>query len=138
METGAFPPPAPKRRAKFILGTATIVLIVVGLVVWGLGRPGSTAFYMTTSEIVAMGDAAATSDYRVNGTVIPGSIDTEGLATTFEITDGGTEMTVVTDQPLPDTLKDRSEVVARGAFDGSRFVASEVLAKCPSKFKAKA
>lgn len=130
--------PSPKRRAKFVAGGAVIVLVVVGLVVWAMGRPDSTAFYMTTSELVAMGGAeAATGDYRVNGTVIPGTIASRGLETTFEITDGGTEMTIVTDRPLPDTLKDRSEVVARGTFDGTRFVASEVLAKCPSKFKAK-
>ncbi len=139
MENAGGAGPSGKRRAKFILGGTTIVLVVVGLVVWAMGRPDSTSFYMTTSELVAMGDAeAAAGAYRVNGTVIPGSTTSSGLRTTFEITDGGTEMTIVTDQPLPDTLKDRSEVVARGTFDGTRFVASEVLAKCPSKFKANA
>lgn len=130
---------SPKRRAKFLLGGAAAILVLVGLVGWGLGRPGSTAFYMTTSELTAMGNGVPTStDVRVNGTVVPGSIEAQGLTTAFTITDGGTEMPVVTEQPLPDAFKDRSEVVARGSFDGSRFLADEVLAKCPSKFKAKA
>jgi cytochrome c-type biogenesis protein CcmE len=30
------------------------------------------------------------------------------------------------------------DVVARGSYDGRIFTASQVLAKCPSKFKAKA
>jgi cytochrome c-type biogenesis protein CcmE len=131
------PAPSPKRRAKFLIGGATIVIALIGLVVWGLGRPGSTAFYMTTSEVVAAG-AAPSGEYRVNGTVVPDSIEEDGLVTSFEITDGGTEMTIVTDQPLPDTFKPYSEVVALGSFTGDRFMASEVLAKCPSKFKAKA
>lgn len=134
----ASPPTSPKRRAKFAIGGAAIALIVVGLIVWALAQPGSTAFYVTTSELAAMDDAAlAAQSYRVNGTVVPGSIAANGLETSFDITDGGTQMTIVTDQPLPDTLKDDSEVVARGSLQGSRFVASEVLAKCPSKFKAK-
>jgi cytochrome c-type biogenesis protein CcmE len=45
-------------------------------------------------------------------------------------------MLVTTDQPLPDAFKDRSEVVARGSYNGDVFRASQVLAKCPSKFKA--
>lgn len=127
---------SPKRRAKFLIGGTAIVFTVVGLVVWGLNRPGSTAFYMTTSEVVAA--AATAGEYRVNGTVVPGTIETDGLVTTFQITDGGTAIEVTTDQPLPDAFQPRSEVIALGTYEGGRLVAGEVLAKCPSKFKAKA
>jgi cytochrome c-type biogenesis protein CcmE len=74
----------------------------------------------------------------VNGKVVPGSIQNEGLETTFTISDGETDLTISTDRPLPDTLVDEADVVALGRLDGGTFVASEVLAKCPSKFKAKA
>lgn len=132
-------PPSPKRRAKFLVGGTLIALILVGLVVWALGRPGSTSLYRTTSELATAGTAPlAAGSVRVNGTVVPGSIESQGLITSFQITDGGTELTVTTDQPLPDAFQDGSEVVATGTYDGSRFAASEVLAKCPSKFKAKA
>ena len=128
--------PAPQRRAKFLIGGAVIVLAVVGLIAWAMTRPNSTAFYMTPSEVLAAGPATA-SDFRMNGKVVPGSIEREGLETTFLVSDGDSEVSVVTDRPLPDTFQDRSEVVARGTFDGNTFVATEVLAKCPSKFKAK-
>jgi cytochrome c-type biogenesis protein CcmE len=47
---------------------------------------------------------------------------------------------IVTDSPLPDAFysKDLVEVVALGTYDGRLFTATDVLAKCPSKFKAKA
>lgn len=127
--------PAP-RRAKFVVGGAVVALSLVALIGWALGRPSATSFYMTVGEIQAMGTTPAATEYRVNGTVVPGSIERRGLETTFDITDGRHDMAVATDQPLPDAFKNGSQVVARGAFDGHRFAASEVLAKCPSKFKA--
>lgn len=130
-------PPHSFGRAKFRIGGAIVALTVVGLVAWALGRPGSTAFYLTTSEMVARGPTTISEGYRVNGTVVPGSISQEGLETTFTVTDGKTELPVLTDRPLPDTFKDGSEVVVKGSFDGQGFTATEVLAKCPSKFKAK-
>ncbi len=131
-------PESSKRRAKFLYGGTFVVVAVVALVFWATNRPGATAFYLTPTEIQALGTTSADSTYRLNGTVVPGSIQRDGLETTFRVTDGTTEVTVTTDRPLPDAFMDRSEVVARGAFDGETFVADQVLAKCPSKFKAKA
>ena len=85
-----------------------------------------------------MGTTPADEGYRLNGTVVPGSIEQDGLTTSFTVTDGSTDIDVVTEVAVPDTFKDRSEVVARGSFDGETFRAFEVLAKCPSKFKARA
>ena len=127
---------SPQRRAKFIIGGALIVVVLIGLIVWAMTRPGATPFYYTTTEVLAA--AGADDPLRVNGVVVAGSIEREGVTSTFTITDGETAIDVVTDQPLPDTLKDGSEVVALGRFDGSTLIASQVLAKCPSKFKAKA
>ena len=132
-------PVSHKRRAKFVIGAGVVLLTLIGLVVWAMNRPGSTSFYRTTSEIQALGESvSATSDYRVNGKVVPGSIDREGLTTTFELTDGATEITVVTEAEIPDTFRDESDVVAKGYYSSGTFTASEILAKCPSKFKAKA
>jgi cytochrome c-type biogenesis protein CcmE len=130
------PEGSPQRRAKFAIGGLVIFLTLVGLVVWSMTRPGSTAFYMTASEVVAAG--AFERDHRLNGTVIPGSIERDGLTTTFVVTDGAADVEITTDSPLPDAFRDRSEVVAMGTFDGDTFDAHQVLAKCPSKFKARA
>jgi cytochrome c-type biogenesis protein CcmE len=138
MEPTSSSPAGNKRRAKFIIGGGVVVLALVGLTVWAMARPGSTAYYKTTTEVQALGSAGSTQDVRVNGDVVAGSIQHDGLVTEFEITDGTTAMLVSTDQPLPDTFKEGSEVVARGRYDGDRFAATEVIAKCPSKFKAKA
>jgi cytochrome c-type biogenesis protein CcmE len=73
----------------------------------------------------------------VSGSVIDGTIQRSGLVTDFAITDGKARVTVETGQPLPSAFKAGANVVASGSFDGSTFHASEVLAKCPSKFQPK-
>lgn len=123
---------------RFAVGGLVVLVTLVGLVGWAMSRPGSTSFYYTTSELVALGPSADAQPYRVHGVVVPGSIERDGLVSTFVIGDGRVDITVTTEQPLPDTLKAGSEVVARGSFDGDVFAATEVLAKCPSKFKARA
>jgi cytochrome c-type biogenesis protein CcmE len=127
--------PAAARRTKFLVGAAVIFLTLAMLVGWAMGRPGSTSFYLTTSELSARGPLASSDTLRVNGRVVPGSLRREGLRSEFLLSDGKTEVRIVTSRPLPDTLKARSDVVAEGSFDDGRFHASQVLAKCPSKFK---
>ena len=136
---------SPKRRAKFAIGGGIIFLALAGLVVWAMTRPNATSFYYTTSELQSVPVAAGGEQYRVNGNVVPESVVRDGLRTTFDITDGTTPVTVVTSETLPDAFwtamdagSSEVEVVAEGTFDGSRFTASRVLAKCPSKFKARA
>ncbi len=136
---------SPKRQAKLVVGGGIIFLALVGLVLWAMTRQNATSFYYTTSELRAVSVAAGAEQYRVNGNVIPESVENDGLRTTFDITDGTTEVTVVTDEVLPDAFwtamaagSSEVEVVAQGRYDGSRFTATQVLAKCPSKFKAKA
>jgi cytochrome c-type biogenesis protein CcmE len=129
-----------KTSVKFYAGGAIIAVTVIGLVLWATNRPGSTAFYLTTSEVSQQGPTASAEEVRINGNVVEGTVNREGLETSFAITDGDTQVTVHTDRPLPDAFRDDAdtEVVARGSYNGEIFTASEVLAKCPSKFKAKA
>ena len=134
---GAPDRPPRKRRVFVLVGVSVIVVTLVGLMAWAMARPGSTSFYMTPTEMAARGATPASQVYRVNGTVVPGSIQRSGLHTAFAITDGRTRMLVATNQALPSAFKNGASVVAGGYYDGARFKASEVLAKCPSKFTPK-
>ena len=135
-------PISAKRRAKFVLGSAAVILAVAGLIAWGLTR--NTSYFLTVSELESRGVTPATEEVRVNGEVIPQTVERSGLRTTFEITDGEERVTVTTDQPLPDAFwtamaagSSEVEVIAQGGYAAGVFTASQVYAKCPSKFKAK-
>jgi cytochrome c-type biogenesis protein CcmE len=131
----------PKRRAKFLIGGGVIVAALLGLVVFAMSRPGATSFYRTVSEVRAEGATTGAQQIKVNGMLVKGSDRAEGVTTTFDITDGTRQVTVTTDRPLPDafyTDSNQVEIIAQGRFDGEVFTASQVFAKCPSKFKARA
>jgi cytochrome c-type biogenesis protein CcmE len=128
--------PLSKRQAKFAVGGAVVLFALVGLVAWAMARPQATAFTVGVADLEALGATPPGEEVRVAGRVVAGSIERDGLATSFAIRDGGRTLVVTTEQPMPDAFRDGSEVMARGSFDGDRLTASQVLAKCPSKFEA--
>lgn len=123
-------------RKRFIVAAVVVVSAIGGLIAWAL--TGSTAYYLTPAEL-ASGSVDPQARVRVAGKVVDGSILKEGPTTSFAVTDSKAQITVSTRDVLPDTFGAGVEVVAEGAMgtDGI-FSASTVLAKCPSKFKAKA
>lgn len=133
------------RRLKFAVGGAVVAVTILGLISWAMGRPGSTSFYMTVAELEAEGPSGVPGVYRVNGNVVPGSLEQRGIETSFAISDGAGRLDITTRQPLPDAFStayendpEAVEVVAEGRYDGQKLTATTVLAKCPSKFKTQA
>jgi cytochrome c-type biogenesis protein CcmE len=117
--------------------------IVVGLVVWAMNQSGSTAFFVTVSELKS-GEAGPHEDLRVSGNVVGGSLVRDGVNTSFAISDDSGQVRIETTENLPDAFwsayendPEGVEIIAQGRYDGQTFAAHQVLAKCPSKFKAK-
>jgi cytochrome c-type biogenesis protein CcmE len=83
-------------------------------------------FFYTPSEIPAgMEDRAI----RLGGLVKEGSVDIDGLASQFVVTDGVGEIAVSFDGALPSLFREGQGVVAEGRINDSRLTASNVLAK---------
>jgi cytochrome c-type biogenesis protein CcmE len=61
--------------------------------------------------------------------VLPGSVQREGVAVRFVVSDGAQQVTVRYQGALPDLFKEGKGVVAQGKLQGSEFQAREVLAK---------
>jgi len=130
--------PAGRRSnlTKFIVGGAIIVAVIVYLIFSSIG--GSTAYYLTISELKARGEDALDRKVRVVGLVQGETIqfDARNLDLYFVITDEGGSMPVKYKGARPDMLQDQAEAVVEGKLTAAgEFEATNLLLKCPSKYE---
>lgn len=120
---------------KFIVAA----LLVVGVVAWLAISAGSQSksYYVTISELQAMGNKAYSRNLRVAGNVAPGSINHVGTNATFTLLEQGKSLQVSYQgaEPPPDAFKDDAQALAIGTYsrDGV-FHATQLQAKCASKY----
>jgi cytochrome c-type biogenesis protein CcmE len=123
--------------------------LVAGLLGWyGLSQvsEGGFVYYQTLAEFRTEGEAGQAA--RVHGFVVPGSIqrDVGAKRVSFHVQEtaphaGGSAEgalpVIYAGLEMPDMFKDGAEVVVEGrlAAPAGTFHATNVLAKCPSKFE---
>ena len=124
-----------KSSLKFVIAAA----IIVGAVAWLAisGAHDSKSYYVTISELQAMGKGAYSKNLRVAGNVAPGTIERSGPNAEFTLIEQGKTLHVdyTGSEPPPDTFKDDAQALAIGTYghDGT-FHATQLQAKCASKY----
>jgi cytochrome c-type biogenesis protein CcmE len=131
-----------KAGHKFFLGAGLIVASVGFLIAQGVKETG--VYFLTPTELAAK-TSADPSFYdmglKMGAKVVPGSIRraSDNRQIDFEITDGARSYPVTYRGLVPDTFTDANdiEVIVEGRLgrDGV-FRATEVLAKCGSRYEA--
>ena len=71
---------------------------------------------------------------RVHGILDMSSMKRDGDAHEFIVVEAGKRVTVRYRGTLPDQLRDRTEILAKGQWQGDVFVAADVMARCPSSY----
>ncbi len=119
-----------KSRHQRLWGIGLGLLLLCGALFFVLNAfQSNLVFFFTPSQVVA-GEAPQAGAFRVGGLVKPGSIERNGMAVAFVVTDTQREVPVRYVGLLPDLFKEGKGVVAQGRLEGGQlFVASEVLAK---------
>jgi cytochrome c-type biogenesis protein CcmE len=119
-----------------ILVAAVIILATVSWLAY-TGVRDTKSYYVTISELNAMGNKAYTRNLRVAGNVAPGSIQRVGMDVRFTLAEQGKTLRVnyQGSEPPPDTFKDDAQALAVGTYgrDGV-FHATQLQAKCASKY----
>ena len=124
------------QRTRFFIAFLLMIL-GIGLLV-AVSFRGSMVYYLSVSEYM-QSSGRVPGPVRVNGRVVPGSIEKEPakLGVRFAMTDGESTLPVVYEKIVPDTFVERAEVVVEGKLDPAGvFHADVLLAKCPSKYEA--
>jgi cytochrome c-type biogenesis protein CcmE len=113
-----------------------MLMAVAYLVV--MGMQSATVYFLTVSELQAKGPAAVNQNFRVSGLLVPGTLVREGTSIHFAVADATSTPLAMSYHggQIPDIVGDDVEIVAEGRLgaDGT-FVASQVLAKCPSRLE---
>ncbi len=129
-----------KPGTRFLLGAVVIVAGVTGLIVTGVKETG--VYFLTPTQLVDRTRTDPTFHdvgLKVGAKVVPGSVRRDARTIDFRVTDGTSEFPVTYTGIVPDTFTDASniEVIVEGKYgrDGV-FHATEVLAKCGSRYEA--
>ncbi|MEZ4358621.1 MAG: cytochrome c maturation protein CcmE [Kofleriaceae bacterium] len=126
---------------KLIL-TASVVVGGAGFLFYS--SVGNAQHYKMVDDLMKAPSEWVGREMKVHGWVQPGSIHEEivdqEMRRSFVLQHSGKKLYVTHMGPKPDTFRDQSEVVATGNVvqqpDGTyAFHASELMAKCPSKYE---
>ena len=103
------------------------------------GMKTSMVYYRTLEELESAARSRIGEGVRLAGWVKEDSVSGSVLdgEINFVMTDGKRELPVRYSGQIPDTFKEGSEVVLEGVYKAQPvFVATTLLAKCPSKYEA--
>ena len=120
------------------VGITTVVLATAfGILLYTtLGE--SMQYYKYVDEVTAAPAQWQGKNLQVHGHVVPGSIKKkrDALDYQFDIQRNGQVLRAYYTGIVPDTFKADSEVVLTGQLTEAGFMATEMTAKCPSKYDA--
>lgn len=118
--------PSASRRTRYIVAAVICVLVVGGLLWFGLSR--NIVYFRTASEAVNTRTATGSARFRLAGAVVPGSVRETADGVEFQVTDGATTVPVVHKGDPPELFKEGAPVVCEGnwskgaAFDSDRIM----------------
>jgi cytochrome c-type biogenesis protein CcmE len=124
------------KAAKIGLSSLVLATAFGVLLYSSLGE--SLQYYKYVDEVMVEPTAWHGKNLQVHGMVVPDSIGRKDntLEWRFDIQRNGKVLTAYYNGIVPDTFKADSEVVLTGTMDAKGFHATEMTAKCPSKYDA--
>jgi cytochrome c-type biogenesis protein CcmE len=124
------------QKATRIGVTGLVLATVFGVLLYTtLGE--SMQYYKYVDEVAASPDEWTGKKLQVHGYVVPGSIGRkrDRLEYQFDIQRNGKTLRAYYSGIVPDTFKADSEVVLTGQLTSDGFMATDMTAKCPSKYE---
>ncbi|MEO6955049.1 MAG: cytochrome c maturation protein CcmE [Polyangia bacterium] len=141
----AAPPIHRSQRTKSLLpALATLVIVFAGIGYLFYSSSGEAfEYYKHVDELTQNPGQWSGKHLQMHGFVVPGSIakrmdqGRQQIEYKFQAVNCEKTVEVRYSGTVPDTFKDRAEVVVKGTLDGNQFHASEISAKCPSKYSTR-
>ena len=123
-------PRRPRHRLRLVLVFAVLGAAVVFLLVEGLGS--SLDYFDTVHQALAHKSSLGTSTFRLEGTVVAGTVHDTARGTDFTISGGGDRLAVVSTGSPPQLFQATIPVVVVGHFASAgsdTFMSDQILVK---------
>ncbi len=124
-----------RARIHFLLA-GLVIVAAIGYMIYAATQSGSE-YFITTSELKAMGAKAIDQPIQLGGRVVQGSIQRDKGSNTlaFQLTDGTQTVPVTYKGVVPDSFQEGVDVIVEGKLGANGgFQATSLLAKCASKY----
>ena len=133
-------PSAPRVRSTSRLRLAIAVAVVVTaigvLLFQGLG--GATMYFRTADEAIAQRETLGEKRFRIEGTVVPGSLRVDGAFTDFAVESKGTTVQIDNNAATQGIFREGIPVVLEGRFKRGEnvFASDRIMVKHDENYKA--
>ena len=132
---GAGSRPGSGRRRAWVAG-AVVVAALAFLLLQGLGD--ATVYFKTVDEAVAERSELEGRRFRIEGTVVPGSVRPSGGDGRFRIRgEGGATVEVAHEGAPPELFQPDLPVVLEGAWEGNRYDSDRIMVRHTSEYQAR-
>jgi cytochrome c-type biogenesis protein CcmE len=118
---------ATRNNKRLWLAGGVVGAALIFLIVQGLGN--ATLYFRTADEAVAQRQALGTKRFRIEGTVVAGTVRQTGDDVSFSIENKGATVPVVHRGDPPELFKPGIPVVLEGRFQGDHFASDRILVK---------
>ena len=118
------------RRQKVV--AAIVILAALGFLV-ARGLANAMNYYLTANQAVAQRAQLGSSDFRIQGTVLPG-VHQIGTTLHFSITAKHVDVDVVSSGSPPELFRVGMPVVLAGHWQGSFFSSSQIMVQHGSNY----
>lgn len=120
-------------KAMFAVGALVLIVVALGAVLFTGLRDASTFFY-NVDEAVQQRDSLSGDRIRMQGNVVPGSVERTTDGVRFVIAYNGVEVPVDHVGDPPELFGPKIPVVLEGSFVGDRFSSDEILIRHDSTY----
>ncbi|MBT8201457.1 MAG: cytochrome c maturation protein CcmE [Acidimicrobiia bacterium] len=128
------PLPTTNYRA-FLIPAVGLLLVIGGFLLFG-NLNNNLVYYLTTTEArQTRADFPDGRRFRLAGEVVPGTIESLSIGTSFIASDGSTRVTVRHEGDPPQLFQEGIEVVVEGSWDGDAFVSDVMLVKHDEEYR---
>lgn len=131
----ALPGPRPRRSLGTRRQRVAAAIVIVGALVFLLGRGLSNAmdYYLTAKQAVAQRAQLGQTDFRIQGTVLPG-LRQVGTTLRFSIGSGHVDVNVVSTGSPPQLFHVGMPVVLDGHWQGAVFSSFQIMVQHGSNY----